>query len=840
VGETQEQAAGRRDFFVSYTGADQAWAEWIAWELERAGYTTVLQAWDFVAGTNFAHAMHEAATAADHTLAVLSPAYLDSRFGEAEWLAAFITDPLGKGRRLLPVRVEACEPKGLLAGITYVELVGLDEAAARVRLTEEVAGALRGHRRPVNRPRFPAATTPAALGRRRFPTALPPVWNLPWRRNPDFTGREAELAALAAQLEGTPGTVAVTQAQAIQGAGGIGKTSLAVEYAYRHHARFEVVWWLRAEEPASLIGDYAALATALGLPEAAQTDQQQTAAAARGWLAGNDRWLLVVDNAPEPQAATGLVAPLTHLVDLLPQVIGGQVLVTSRDARWERDARLATLDLFTPEEAVRFLLARSGSQDDDAAGKIGELLGHLPLALEQAGAYAREAAISLGDYLQRLERFPELALAKGEPRGRNPADTVAITWRVSLDRVRPVPGALALLEVCAFLAAEDIPRELVAQPLDPPPGDAGLAALAGDPFALDDAVAALRRYGLVKATERALGVHRLLQQVVRASLSPEAAASRAGVAVRLLRAAFPTKALLEVGTWPACERLLPHALAAADHAQQHAAEPADAAGLLNRAATYLQARGRYGEARALFERAVALAEATFGPDDNQIAVYLNNLGLLLLRAGDAAAARQILERSLAIEEAALGPDRPDIAIALDNLGQVLRDQGDLVGARQHLERALVIQEAALGPDHPNVATSLNSLGQVLRDQGDLVSARQHHERALPIQEAALGPDHPWVAITLHNLGTVLRDQGDLVGARQHLERAQPILEAALGPDHPNVGVGLGNLGTVLRDQGDLVGARQHLERALVIQQAALGPDHPRTQATARALAELQR
>jgi len=539
VGETQEQAAGRRDFFVSYTGADQAWAEWIAWELERAGYTTVLQAWDFVAGTNFAHAMHEAATAADHTLAVLSPAYLDSRFGEAEWLAAFITDPLGKGRRLLPVRVEACEPKGLLAGITYVELVGLDEAAARVRLTEEVAGALRGHRRPVNRPRFPAATTPAALGRRRFPTALPPVWNLPWRRNPDFTGREAELAALAAQLEGTPGTVAVTQAQAIQGAGGIGKTSLAVEYAYRHHARFEVVWWLRAEEPASLIGDYAALATALGLPEAAQTDQQQTAAAARGWLAGNDRWLLVVDNAPEPQAATGLVAPLTHLVDLLPQVIGGQVLVTSRDARWERDARLATLDLFTPEEAVRFLLARSGSQDDDAAGKIGELLGHLPLALEQAGAYAREAAISLGDYLQRLERFPELALAKGEPRGRNPADTVAITWRVSLDRVRPVPGALALLEVCAFLAAEDIPRELVAQPLDPPPGDAGLAALAGDPFALDDAVAALRRYGLVKATERALGVHRLLQQVVRASLSPEAAASRAGVAVRLLRAAFP-------------------------------------------------------------------------------------------------------------------------------------------------------------------------------------------------------------------------------------------------------------------------------------------------------------
>jgi tetratricopeptide (TPR) repeat protein len=742
VGETQEQAAGRRDFFVSYTGADQGWAEWIAWELEQAGYSTVLQAWDFVAGTNFAHAMHKAAIAARHTLAVLSPAYLRSRFGEAEWLAAFVTDPLGQGRRLLPVRIEACKPAGLLAGVTYVDLVGLDEAAARARLLEEVAGALRGHRRPPERPRFPAALTPAALDRPRYPTALPPVWNLPWRRNPDFTGREAELAALAAQLEAAPGAVAVTQAQAIQGAGGIGKTSLAVEYAYRHHARFEVVWWLRAQEPASLVGDYAALAAALGLPQAGQADQQQAALAVRGWLAANGRWLLVVDNAPEPAAPTGLAAPLARLVDLLPPVIGGQVLVTSRDARWERDAQLAALDLFTAEEAVRFLLARAGSQDAEAAGKVAELLGYLPLALEQAGAYTREAAISLADYLQRLQRFPELALAKGEPRDRDPADTVAVTWQVSLDRVRPVPGALALLQVCAFLAPEDVPRELLAQPLDPPPEAEGLAALASDPFALDEAVAGLRRYGLVKATEQALGVHQLLQQVVRAGLAPEVAASRAGVAVRLLWAAFPEEGFSEIETWVACERLLPHALAAADHAQQHAAEPAATVWLLHFAAGYLLGRGRYREARPLLDRAVALAEATFGPDDHQTATCLNDLGLLLLRAGYRAAARPVLERALAIYEATLGPDHLAVAAPVDNLGQVLYAQGDLAAARQRYERALAIHEAALGPDHPDVGITLSNLALVLYDQGDLAGARQHMERALAIYEAAQGPNHP--------------------------------------------------------------------------------------------------
>ena len=91
-------------------------------------------------------------------------------------------------------------------------------------------------------------------------------------------------------------------------------------------------------------------------------------------------------------------------------------------------------------------------------------------------------------------------------------------------------------------------------------------------------------------------MHRLLQQVVRTSLTPEVTASRAGVAVRLLRAAFPTEGLSEVGTWPACQQLLPHALAAADHAQQHATEPADTVWLLNAAAGYLQGRGRYREA----------------------------------------------------------------------------------------------------------------------------------------------------------------------------------------------------------------------------------------------------
>src|SRR5206468_758735 len=153
-------------------------------------------------------------------------------------------------------------------------LVGLDEAAARARLREELAAAVRGQRVPPAAAEFPGggpAGVVADVQRPRFPTALPGVWNVPFRRNPAFTGREPALADLAGRL-GQGAAAAVTQA--LQGAGGVGKTALAVEYAYRHRSEFETVWWVRAEEPATLVGDLADLAVALQLAEPGQADQQ--------------------------------------------------------------------------------------------------------------------------------------------------------------------------------------------------------------------------------------------------------------------------------------------------------------------------------------------------------------------------------------------------------------------------------------------------------------------------------------------------------------------------------------------------------------------------------------
>jgi tetratricopeptide (TPR) repeat protein len=753
---------------------------------------------------------------------------------EAEWRAGFVEDPSGQHRRLLPVRVEQCEPKGLLADRVWIDLTNLDEASARSVLREGVAAALRGHARPATRPRFPRAPQSTAVDRPRFPTALPPVWNVPFSRNPIFTGRDQALAVLADQLK-HGGTTAATQV--LQSGGGVGKTAIAVEYAWRYRAGFDVVWWVRAEKPATLVGDYADLAAALGLDEALQADQQFAVAAVQRWLESHDRWLLILDNAEAPTSPSGLRAPLAQVMDLLPRIVHGQVIVTSRDATWDRHASLTELEVFSMAEATAFLLARSDSTNGPVAAELAELLGLLPLALEQAGAYVHETKISLATYLERLRKFPAAALGKGPPRDRDPTDMVTTTWQVSMDRVRAIPGAVALLELCALLAPEGVPRALFDQPLEPPAED--LHALAADPFALDDAVLALRRFGLVKATAESLTVHRLLQQVVRDRLDSRAKAARAGAALRLLNAAFPSGGYDDSRLWPACASLLPHALAAAGYAAQCEVEPLEAGVLLDNAASYLRGRARYQGARALRERALTIRETHLGTDDPATARSLHHLAVVLSDLGDLDRARILHERALAIRETHLGANHPDTAESLNGLAVIaMVDQGDFESARSLHERALAIRETQLGPNHPATVQSLNNLAIVLTDQGDLADGRSLHERALAIRETQLGPNHPATANSLNGLAIVLARQGDLDTARSLHERALAIREAHLGSDHPDTAESLNNLATILACVGDFDTARTLHEHALTILEARLGSDHRDTMETRDHLAAI--
>ncbi|MBN9239925.1 MAG: toll/interleukin-1 receptor domain-containing protein [Leifsonia sp.] len=161
------------DFFISYTGADVAWAEWIAWQLEQAGYKVVIQAWDFRPGSNFVVEMDRAAASAGRILLVMSRSAVASDFVRSEWAAAFALDPTGTERRLVPVRVDNFDAAGLLGAVVYIDLVGKEgDAAARALL----AGVQPGRSKPTSAPDFPGARTAP------LPATTTQPRNLDWRR----------------------------------------------------------------------------------------------------------------------------------------------------------------------------------------------------------------------------------------------------------------------------------------------------------------------------------------------------------------------------------------------------------------------------------------------------------------------------------------------------------------------------------------------------------------------------------------------------------------------------------------------------------------------------------
>jgi hypothetical protein len=237
------------DFFVSYTQADRGWAEWIAWELESAGFAVVIQAWDMQPGDNWVHRVDEACELAAHTVAVVSGSYLRSEWGRVEQLAAIWRDPLGKHRKLIPVRVSDCALPGLLGSISVIDVFDADEATARERLVAAARSA-RGHWRgkPARRPSFPSTAPGAGIEARRFPGQPPAVWQVPFPRNPGFTGRDRELAVLRGRLASGQETAAAVP-QVVHGLGGVGKTQLVLEYAYRYASDYDLIWWLPAEQP---------------------------------------------------------------------------------------------------------------------------------------------------------------------------------------------------------------------------------------------------------------------------------------------------------------------------------------------------------------------------------------------------------------------------------------------------------------------------------------------------------------------------------------------------------------------------------------------------------------
>jgi tetratricopeptide (TPR) repeat protein len=702
-----------KDFFISYTHADQRWAEWIAWHLEAAGYSTLVQAWDFLAGSNFVLEMDAAAKQATRTIAVLSPDYFTSQFTPSEWAAAFKRDPTGDQGLLLPVRVRPCDVEGLLGQVVYIDLVDQDEATARATLLQ---GITHQRRKPNSPPAFPSTHHASQSSERpSFPGALPAVWNIPYPRNPYFTGREEVLRRLAASLRAGE-TVGISQPQAVSGLGGVGKTQIALEYAYRYNQEYETVLWTRADTQEALISGFVAFAVLLELPVQEERDQLKIVQAVKHWLTSHTRWLLLLDNADD----------LTLVRDFLPPAGRGHTLLTTRAASMGRLAHPLEVDALDNEPGALLLLRRAERLAPDATLEqadvseravslsITQELGGLPLALDQAGAYIEETQCSLADYLHlyRSQRA-DLLKARGGLVPDHP-EPVAATWSLSFAQVEKHSAAAAdLLRVCAFLHPDAIPEEIISEgatTLGP-----NLQAVAQNPLIFNQAIGVLLSYSLLKrqSEEHLLSMHRLVQAVLKDGMDAPTYHQWAERIVQAVNQALPTE--VDYGPHSRYDRCLPHAQECAQLIEQEQLTSYAARWLPYQTGIYFKEHARYAEAEAFFQQSLRIIEQVFGPDHPDVANSLDWLAILYNEQGKYTEAEPLYRRALLIYEQELGPDDQLVAYPLNGLANLYYEQGKYVEAEPLYQRALHIREQALGPDDPEVAYLLNGLAELYRE-----------------------------------------------------------------------------------------------------------------------------
>ena len=652
---------------------------------------------------------------------------------------------------------------------------------------------------------------PAAPPRRIVQLPYPSIGTL-------FKGRDAFLQRLREQLQQYGHTTVVAK-QAIHGLGGVGKTRLAIEYAWQHEADYTAILFLGADSPASLRQNLAALCGPLVLDLAEQTakEEEVRVEAALRWLHGNPGWFLILDNVDTPEAAA-------EVEQMLARLHSGHVCITSRIADWSGAVEPLELDVLDPASAKAFLLDRTADRrrltpsDETDAHDLAEDLGQLALALEQAGAFICKFRCSLADYRERWSARETTVREWYDAKLMKYPRRVAVTWDTSVAQLDA--GGLALLRMLCWFGPEPIPRDVLEtdaarEVLKEGTARAGGSAPSSVPR-METAVAALSELSLLKwsSAGTSLVMHRLVAEVMRYRLAKDDCRWWLEAALRALNEYVPNEPW-NVRTWERWDLIRPHVAAVVTHADSAGiAQPT--ARLIICLGLLLHAKALHRKAEPLYRRALVIYEAAHGPDHPEVARALNNLALLLRATNRLTSAEPLLRRALTIKEATYGPEHPEVAVSLSNLAELLHDTNRLAEAEPLHRRALAIAEAAYGPEHPAVAIHLSNLAGLLQATNRLAEAEPLFRRALAIDEAAYGSEHPTVAIHLNNLAGLLQATNRLAEAEPLFRRALAIDEAAYGPEHPTVAIRLDNLAVLLRATNRLAEAEPLMRRDVEI------------------------
>ena len=648
------------------------------------------------------------------------------------------------------------------------------------------------------------------------------IWNVPYRRNPHFTGRDKLLEQLDQQLSSkgqedrtTTRRTALTQPNAIKGLGGIGKTQIAVEYTYRsrERKRYTHIIWINAASEEALLASFAELAELLPAFSAkGETDQRKLVSAVKRWLEQcQERWLLIFDNADDVALVGGY----------LPLSGRGSILLTTRAHAVGSLATSIEVETMGFVEGTQLLLRRAqrfehaSDEEINQAGNIVVALDHFPLALDQAGAYIEETGCSFTDYLEIYQKHRNTLLARRGEQSVNYPASVATTWLLSFQKVQQAnPAAAELLQLCAFLAPDLIPEELFREGVNywPPL----LQDAAADLLTFQQMIEALLKFSLVKrlSDNKMLSIHRLVQAVQMDMMEPEMQRQWAERVVQAVNTAFPDHPQ-DIATWPQCRRYLNQAQVCSELIERYEFPSHQAASLLDRTGIYLTDNGLYTLAEPLHLRSLAIRQQVLGATHRDTVRSMNSLGSLYMQQTRYSQAEPLFLQALTVRQQP-GAEPLDTAQSFHHLACLYNERGRYKDAEDMFQKALEIYEPILGPEHPETVANSIGLAWTYMKQGNYSEAESPIRKALEIREQSLGPTHPTTADTLDALGWLYWHQGNYQDAELLYKQALDARKKTLESNHPVIAQNLLFLALVYRDQGNYKKAEELCEQSLSI------------------------
>lgn len=673
--------------------------------------------------------------------------------------------------------------------------------------------------------------------------ALDTNWTIPFGRNSFFTGREALLLLLHEKLHPAVSATACLPL-ALSGLGGVGKTQLALEYAYCYRTEYTAVFWLTATTLEALATDCKVLAERLHLPVNDTQTLSEMCATIRQWLRENEGWLLLLD----------AIDDISIVPEIVPREHKGHILLTTRSQLLGPHAEGVMVEKMVPEEGALLLLRRAkfithhatltaATPDEWATAlTLAHLLDGIPLALDQAASYIDETACGLQGYHSRYQtRRMELLAVRGTSSDHpvSMAETVTLAFhRIT----RANKAAAEFLQFCALLQADSIPEELLTEGAAELGGT--LQAVAADLLSIDSMIGELRKYSLVYRipTTATLTISHLVLDILRETMDERVQLKWVERTIRTINRVFPE---VTFASWPRCQRLLPqvlHCLALARHWQVQLLE---AAHVFDRGGTYMRTQAYYQQVEPLYLQALAIRNQLLAPLHADIAHSLQNLALLYNELDNYEQAEVLLNRALAMVQQTAVDDPLAKASILTCLAHVYDNQGRFDLSKPLYQQALGIYQMPLGTrkqtsklQDPAVATCLSSLGWLYFVQGEYSQARPLLLAAVTMRQQLLGPGHPDVAQTLNQLAELSRVQGTYAQSALLLQQTLSIREQALRADHPDFAQSFNALGKLSLAQGLYEQAEAFYRRALAVSEQAFGLNHSTVAVSLNALAEL--